>query len=106
MKFDISRVVELIAGDPQADRAVPPTGFTARLTLFTAGAMAFLAVFAMALSFATGRLADRWSSELARTSTLRISAPADQADAQVRAALAVLGSARLMATPTSSFCRS
>lgn len=24
MKFDISRVVELIAGDPQADRAVPP----------------------------------------------------------------------------------
>ena len=90
MKFDISRVVELIAGDPQADRAVPPTGFTARLTLFTAGAMAFLAVFAMALSFAAGRLADRWSSELARTSTLRISAPADQADAQVRAALAVL----------------
>lgn len=90
MKFDISRLVELIAGDPQADRAVPPTGFTARLTLFTAGAMAFLAVFAMALSFATGRLADRWSSELARTSTLRISAPADQADAQVRAALAVL----------------
>ena len=90
MKFDISRVVELIAGDPQADRAVPPTGFTARLTLFTAGAMAFLAVFAMDLSFATGRLADRWSSELARTSTLRISAPADQADAQVRAALAVL----------------
>jgi len=90
MKFDISRVVELIAGDPQEDRAVPPTGFTARLTLFTAGAMAFLAVFAMALSFATGRLADRWSSELARTSTLRISAPADQADAQVRAALAVL----------------
>ena len=90
MKFDTSRVVELIAGDSQADRAVPPTGFTARLTLFTAGAMAFLAVFAMALSFATGRLADRWSSELARTSTLRISAPADQADAQVRAALAVL----------------
>ena len=90
MKFDISRVVELLAGDPQADRAVPPTGFTARLTLFTAGAMAFLAVFAMAQSFATGRLADRWSSELARTSTLRISAPADQADAQVRAALAVL----------------
>ena len=90
MKFDISRVVELVAGNPQADRAVPPTGFTARLTLFTAGAMAFLAVFAMALSFATGRLADRWSSELARTSTLRISAPADQADAQVRAALAVL----------------
>lgn len=90
MKVYFARIVELIAGDPQADRAVPPTGFTARLTLFTAGAMAFLAVFALALSLATGRLADRWASELARTSTLRISAPQDQADAQVRAALAVL----------------
>lgn len=90
MKIDIARLFDLIAGDPQADRAVPPTGFTARLTLFTAGAMAFLAVFALALSLATGRLADRWSDELARTSTLRISAPADQADAQLRAAIAVL----------------
>jgi cell division transport system permease protein len=58
--------------------------------LFTAGAMAFLAVFAMALSLATGRLADRWSAELARTSTLRITAPVDQADAQLRAAITVL----------------
>ncbi|MCO4848896.1 MAG: cell division protein FtsX [Yoonia sp.] len=90
MKVDLARLFDLIAGDPQADRAVPPTGFTARLTLFTAGSMAFLAVFAMALSLATGRLADRWSAELARTSTLRISAPADQADAQLRAAITVL----------------
>ncbi len=90
MKIDLGRLFDLIAGDPQADRAVPPTGFTARLTLFTAGSMAFLAVFAMALSLATGRLADRWSAELARTSTLRISAPADQADAQLRAAITVL----------------
>lgn len=90
MKIDLARMFDLIAGDPQADRAVPPTGFTARLTLFTAGAMAFLAVFAMALSLATGRLADRWSAELARTSTLRITAPVDQADAQLRAAITVL----------------
>lgn len=90
MKIQIARLFDLIAGDPQADRAVPPTGFTARLTLFTSGAMAFLTVFALALSLATGRLADRWASELARTSTLRISAPHDQADAQVRAALGVL----------------
>ncbi len=86
----LSRALALLVGDPQADRAVPPTGFTARLTIFTAGAMAFLAVFAIALSLATGRLADRWSAELARTATLRISAPADQADAQIRAALTVL----------------
>ena len=90
MKIDLARMFDLIAGDPQADRAVPPTGFTARLTLFTAGAMAFLAVFAMALSLATGRLADRWSAELARTSTLRLTAPVDQAAAQLRAAITVL----------------
>ena len=84
------QLLALVAGDPQADRAVPPTGFTARLTVFTAGAMAFLAIFALALSLATGRLAERWAAELARTSTLRISAPADQADAQLRAALSVL----------------
>ncbi|WP_377513200.1 cell division protein FtsX [Octadecabacter sp. R77987] len=80
----------LLAGDPQADRAVPPTGFTARLTVFTAAAMAFLAVFALALSLATGRLANRWAAELAQTSTLRISAPADQMAAQTRAAMTVL----------------
>lgn len=77
-------------GDAQADRVVPPTGFTARLTLFASGAMAFLAVFALALSLASGRLAHRWAEELARSATLRISAPADQMDAQTQAALAVL----------------
>ena len=33
--------IKILAGDRQADRIVPPTGFTARLTLFTAAAMAF-----------------------------------------------------------------
>ncbi|WP_375279996.1 cell division protein FtsX [Pseudooctadecabacter sp.] len=86
----LRRWLDILAGDPQADRAVPPTGFTARLTVLSAFAMAFLAVFALALSLATGRLADRWSSELAKTSTLRISAPAGQVVAQRDAALAVL----------------
>ncbi len=90
MTLSAARVIAFVMGDPKADRAVPPTGFTARLTVFTAAAMAFLAVFALALSMATGRLADRWSEELARTSTLRISAPADQAAAQVQAAINVL----------------
>lgn len=71
-------------------RVVPPSGFTAQLTVITAAAMAFLAVFALALSFATGRLAERWGTELARGSTVRISAPADQIDAQTAAALKVL----------------
>lgn len=71
-------------------RVVPPSGFTARLTVLTAAAMAFLAVFALALSLATGRLAERWGNELARASTVRISAPEDQVDAQIKAALDVL----------------
>ena len=76
--------------ETRADKVVPPSGFTARLTLFTSAAMAFLAVFALALSLATGRLADHWSSELSRTATVRISAPAGQLAAQTKAALEVL----------------
>ena len=84
------RIRSLLLGDAQADRVVPPSGFTAHLTLFASAAMAFLAVFALALSLAAGRLADRWSDELARSATLRISAPADQKAAQTNAALSVL----------------
>ena len=69
---------------------VPPSGFTAQLTLFTSGSMAFLAVFALALSLASGRLADRWGSALAGTATIRISAPPEQLDTQVAAVLALL----------------
>ncbi|GAA6200927.1 cell division protein FtsX [Aquicoccus sp. SU-CL01552] len=80
----------VMLGDAQADRVVPPSGFTARLTLFASGAMAFLAVFALALSLASGRLADRWASELARSATLRITAPEDQVSAQTSVALTIL----------------
>ena len=72
------------------DRIVPPTGFTAQLTLFSAGAMAFLAVFALALALATGRLAERWSSELAGSVTVRVSAPLDEQAAQTQATMQVL----------------
>ncbi len=61
-----------LRGDPLADRAVPPTGFTATLTLLTAAAMAFLAVLALALSLASERLAGRWEEGLAQTATLRL----------------------------------
>ncbi|GGE40497.1 cell division protein FtsX [Primorskyibacter flagellatus] len=81
---------EMLSGDASADRVVPPSGFTAHLTLFAAGVMTFLAVFALALSLATGRLAERWGEDLAHASTLRISAPADQLGAQTEAALRVL----------------
>ncbi|ODT59743.1 MULTISPECIES: cell division protein FtsX [Paracoccus] len=81
------------------DRIVPPTGFTAQLTLFSAGAMAFLAVFALALALATGRLADRWSSELAGSVTVRVSAPAADQDALAQAAMTILQTTPGTGTP-------
>ena len=78
----------LLPGGP--DSIVPPAGFTMWLTFFTSAAMAFLAVFALAFSLAAGRLAERWESALARSATVRISAPADQLELQARAALRVL----------------
>ncbi|WP_380058733.1 cell division protein FtsX [Falsihalocynthiibacter sp. SS001] len=82
--------MRVIDGGGASASVVPPAGFTATLTLFTAGAMGFLAVFALALLLATDRLADRWGGELARTATVRISAPAGQVEAQTQAALRVL----------------
>ncbi|MDO5633007.1 MAG: cell division protein FtsX [Paracoccus sp. (in: a-proteobacteria)] len=71
-------------------RIVPPTGFTAQLTVFSAGAMAFLAVFALALALATGRLAERWSSELAESVTVRITASTADIEPRTAAAIEVL----------------
>ncbi|MEY2992681.1 MAG: hypothetical protein RI946_2075, partial [Pseudomonadota bacterium] len=42
--------LEGLRADGHRDRVVPSTGFTATLTTLTAGAMAFLIVFALALS--------------------------------------------------------
>ncbi|SFR58596.1 cell division transport system permease protein [Yoonia tamlensis] len=71
-------LLDLIIGDPQADRVVPPTGLTARLTVFVAAVMAFLAVISLALSLSAGRVADRWADELAQAATLRLPAETDQ----------------------------
>ncbi|SEL38835.1 cell division transport system permease protein [Roseovarius azorensis] len=86
----MSQAGAFLLGDAQADRVVPPTGMTARLTLFSAAVMGFVAVCALALALATGRLADRWDDEMARTATVRISAPEAQMAAQTAAALRVL----------------
>ena len=83
-------LMELIIGDPQADRAVPPTGSTARLTVFVAAVMAFLAVIALAISLTTGRVAASWSDELAQSATLRLPGGGNGADRLLEAALAVL----------------
>ncbi len=83
-------VLELIIGDPQADRAVPPTGSTARLTVFVAAVMAFLAIMALAISMTAGRVADLWAQELAQSATLRLPVDAQNADALLLSALDVL----------------
>ncbi len=90
MKLDLSVLSGLTRTDAAADRVVPPAGFTVRLTLFTSAAMAFLAVFALALSLASGRLAQSWGDQLARSSTVRISAAPEEMAAQTAAALRVL----------------
>jgi cell division transport system permease protein len=54
--------------------------------------MTFLCVFALALSLASGRLATRWSEALAKTATIRLSAPEEQVQIQTDAILAALAS--------------
>lgn len=98
MSASLGPIRQTLIGDRQADRVVPPSGFTAQLTVFAAGAMAFLAVFALALSLASGRLAARWGEELARSATVRITAPQDQMTQQVDAALAILETTRGVAS--------
>jgi len=83
-------IVSLVRGDQQADRVVPRSGQSARLTMAVSGAMAFLAVFALALSLAAGRLADRWAEALAQSATIRLSAPEAEVDAQTWAVLTIL----------------
>ena len=85
-----TNLMALLRGEVQADRIVPRTGQTARLTLAVSAAMAFLAVFALALSLASGQLADRWSAALAQSATIRLSAADDQIEIQTRAILTVL----------------
>jgi cell division transport system permease protein len=80
----------ILRADRQADRVVPPSGTTAHLTTFAAGAMAFLAVFALALALAAGRQAQSWGDELAGAATLRISASLGDTAARTDAALRVL----------------
>ena len=88
--ININKITDFIIGDAQAELAVPPTWFTARLTLFAAAVMAFLAVLALALSVSAGRLSERWASELAQSATVRISAPQGQMQASTEAAIEVL----------------
>ncbi len=77
-------------GTTPSDQVVPPKGNAAWLTGFASGAMAFIAVFALTLSLAVGRLADYWALDLARTATVQIVAEGEALAAQSKAALRVL----------------
>ncbi len=83
-------LLELMLGDPQADRAVPQTGMTVRLTVFVAAVMAFLAVITLAVSLTTNRVASLWAADLAQSATLRLPADPATADALLLSALDVL----------------
>lgn len=84
----LSRALQ--AAEGTAGRVVPPSGYTARLTIFSSGAMAFLAVFVLALSLAAGRLADRWDTALAGTASVRIATAPDQLSGQTDAVMEIL----------------
>ncbi|MCW3784542.1 cell division protein FtsX [Defluviimonas salinarum] len=86
----LNRVAALLTGDSRSAQVVPPSGSAAWLTVLAAAAMALLAVFALALTLATGRLAERWSGALSQTATVRISAPQAQLEAQTKQVLDIL----------------
>lgn len=69
---------------------VPGRGQSVWLVTLSAAAMAFLAVFALALSVTSARLAATWSDALAQTATVRLSAPPEEMDSQTALVLDVL----------------
>ena len=84
-----ARVLRL-GRDPMADGLLPPARAAAAVGLLGA-LMAFLAVLALAVALAAGRLAASWQGELSEAATLQIVPPADGAiEEQARAALEVL----------------
>lgn len=83
-----------------AETIVPRSGINAALTAFSAAAMAFLAVFAIALSLAAGHLSQRLGDELEGHATIRIVASESQVENRTNAVLELLGS-----TPGVTFAR-
>lgn len=69
---------------------VPRRGQSVWLIGLSAGAMAFLAVFALALSVTSAQLARSWNAALAQTATVRLAAPPEEMEAQTAIVLEVL----------------
>ena len=73
-----------------APSILPQSGWTAPLVTFTAVAMSFLTVLALAASMAANNLADAWRADLAGVATVRFSAAEDEHGDKLRAVLEVL----------------
>lgn len=71
-------------------RLLPKRGVAVVPVVVQAGVLSFLAVLALALGLAAGRIAAEWSGDAARTATLQLLAPSAAMEAQARAALDVL----------------
>ncbi|MFN4057651.1 MAG: cell division protein FtsX [Roseinatronobacter sp.] len=78
---DLNRVRDLV---------VPPKGHGVWLVSLSSAAMAFLAVFALALSVSSARLADVWAASLAQSATVRLSAPPEEMAEQLAVVMDVL----------------
>jgi cell division transport system permease protein len=81
-------LVRLVVGDPATAGIVPGTGAVAFLVALAAAATGFLAVLAICLGLAAGRMAEGWTAELAGVATVRV--PPGPDDTGVRATLRVL----------------
>ncbi len=78
------------AGASISRLVVPRRGQSVWLIVLSAGAMAFLAVFALALAVSAAQLAQTWSAALSQTATVRLSAPPEELDEQTAIVLEVL----------------
>ncbi len=78
---DLNRVGDLV---------VPPKGHGVWLVSLSCAAMAFLAVFALALSVSSARMGQIWAASLAQSATVRLSAPPEELAGQVAIVLDML----------------
>ena len=90
MNARLSDIIGFLRGTSGPGQVVPPSGISAWLIVFAAAAMTFLAVVALAFALSAGQVSKTWERDIARTATIRISAPADQLEPQTDAVLNVL----------------
>lgn len=83
----IGEVLSLLRGDVTSDKIVPPSGFTARLTVFAAAAMALLAAFALTVSLSLQRVAENWADALDNVATIEVTSSENEDVARILAVL-------------------